>query len=95
MRRVREDPKALSVVLPSLARKAGRTELARGRIRIGDAEVERGAWRTCDVAGHRLIEATDFPDEELVGLFLHGDFEERAIVMRHVSTREVRDSTIA
>ncbi|MCB9890172.1 MAG: EboA domain-containing protein [Planctomycetes bacterium] len=100
MRRVRDDPKALAIVLPSLARRAGRAELARGRIRIGEAEIERGAWRTCDVAGHRLIEAcaiahADLDDSVLHELFLHGDFEERVIVLRHVSLLPIQSVTIA
>lgn len=80
---------AIPVLLPALARRVGRDRPAEGVRTDPDvttggrvARVNLAAWRSCDVAGLRLLSHPDVADELIVDLWLHGDFEEREIVCR-------------
>ncbi|MBL9087671.1 MAG: EboA domain-containing protein [Planctomycetia bacterium] len=84
---------ALPVVFPALARRAGRAGLS-GRIVVGGAHVDLGAWRRCDAVGTLLLHAADpVDDATLVDLFLRGDLEERTILLRAASVRPLGAAT--
>jgi hypothetical protein len=84
----------LPVLWAQLARRIGRARLDAGTVREGEVEADLGAWRACDAAG--LLLATDAaPDDDmLVDLYLHGDLEERAIVLRCLAFRPVTAATV-
>ena len=92
-------PESLAVLFPQLPRRIGREHLAQGRIREGDAVVEQGAWRMCDAAGLALLQVTGLQaigagDDVVVDLFLHGDLEERTMVLRSLAVLPVTDATL-
>lgn len=81
---------ALPEVFPALARRLGRGLIGGGRVAEPSvaengraAVVDLDVWRVCDAAGFHLIaRCGGISVDAIVDLFLHGDFEERAIVMR-------------
>ncbi len=93
-RLAREGPGLLPVLFPALARRLGRDLLPAGLHRDGAMLVETGAWRRCDAAGLALAEDCAPDDASLVDLFLHGDMEERIIVLRALGLLPITDGTI-
>ncbi len=102
-RATREGAAALPVLFPALARRLGRGLIGGGRTAEpspdatgGEVLVDLDVWRVCDAAGFVLLRAcTAITSEQAVDLFLHGDFEERTIVMRAHALRPVDPGTIA
>jgi len=102
-RATREGAAALPVLFPALARRLGRgligggptaepTLAEGGRTAVVDLDV----WRVCDAAGFVLLRTcAEITSEQAVDLFLHGDFEERTIVLRAHALRPVDAGTVA
>lgn len=96
-------PAVLPELFPALARRLGRGLIGGGRTAEPAvsapgraAVVDLDAWRVCDGAGHHLIAGCGaISEQQIVDLFLHGDFEERAIVMRAQGLRPVDGATAA
>ena len=84
----------LPVLFPALARRVGRELLPPDEHRDGTMLVETGAWRRCDAAGLRLILDGEPDDALLVDLYLHGDMEERIIVLRVLGLLPITAGTI-
>ena len=84
----------LPVLWAQLARRIGRARLDAGVVRDGDVEVDLGAWRACDAAGLLLMGDAEPADEMVLDLYLHGDLEERAIVLRGLAFRPVGPATV-
>jgi hypothetical protein len=99
----REGATALPELYPALARRLGRALIGGGRVTEPSlaeggrpAVVDLDAWRVCDAGGFRLIAlCPEITAEQIVDLFLHGDFEERAIVMRAQALRPADTATTA
>lgn len=97
-----EGAPALPVLFPALARRLGRGLIGGGPTSEPSvaengrpAIIDLDAWRVCDAAGFHLItHCGDISSEQIVDLFLHGDFEERAIVMRAQALRPVDAATV-
>lgn len=86
---------ALPILLPGLARRVGREGLSGSAERVG-ARVDLAAWRRCDAAGVRLLDAASPVDDALViDLFSRGDLEERTILLRAATLRALSPSTSA
>ena len=92
--RLDAEPGALAEVFPQLPRRIGREPLARGRVSAAGAIVEQGAWRMCDAAALAMVQAADARDDALVDLFLHGDLEERAMVLRCLTLLPITQGTL-
>ncbi len=92
--RLAAEPAALAEVFPQLPRRIGREPLARGRVSDAEAIVEQGAWRMCDAAALATLQAADAGDDALVDLFLHGDLEERTMVLRCLSLLPITQATL-
>lgn len=84
----------LPVLFPQLARRVGRTPLDASRTRERDRILDLGAWRACDAAGLVLLIDAEAAPEQVVDLYLHGDFEERAIVLRSLAWLPITDATV-
>ncbi len=84
----------LGVLLPQLARRMGRDPLGGSRVEATDARVDLAAWRLCDGAGYALLEAAGATPDELVDLYLHGDMEERSIVLRSMAFLPLTNATL-
>jgi len=99
----REGAEALPILFPALARRLGRGLIGGGRTSEPaldeggrPALVDLDAWRVCDAGGFALLRAcTELTADQAVDLFLHGDFEERAIVLRAHALRPVGSATVA
>ncbi|MFM1872676.1 MAG: hypothetical protein RL398_2098 [Planctomycetota bacterium] len=76
------DPKQLEVVFPGLPRRLGREPVGTGRSTLGDATVDLGAFRRCDVAAAWLLASTGATAAALFDLYQHGDIEERTMLLR-------------
>jgi hypothetical protein len=87
-------PDRLAVLLPQLSRRLGRKPLDAKRVRERDLDVDLAVWRACDAAGALLLADADAPDDVVVDLYLHGDMEERTIVLRSLALRPVGPGTI-
>ncbi len=89
---------ALPVLLPALARTFGRGPLvddpAMARLDDDDVRVDLRVWRLCDGAGLALINAANPSDELLADLYLHGDFEEKFIVLRALGVLPISAATV-
>lgn len=92
--RLAAEPAALAEVFPQLPRRIGREPLARGRVSDAGAIVEQGAWRMCDAAALAALQAAGAEGDALVDLFLHGDLEERAMVLRCLSLLPITQGTL-
>ncbi len=96
-------PDALPELFPALARKLGRALIGGGRVREPAvaangraAVVDLDAWRVCDAGGYVLLaHSAGLTAHHVVDLFLHGDFEERVIVMRAQALRPIDAATTA
>jgi hypothetical protein len=86
---------ALPVLFPGLARRLGRLGLAGGLVDDGTHRVDLDAWRTCDAAGRLLLDAAGPHDGAALDLYLHGDMEERTIVLRSLALGPITPDTIA
>lgn len=84
----------LPVLWAQLARRLGRTRLEAGVVREGECEADLGAWRACDGGGLILMRDAEPDDATVLDLYLHGDLEERAIVLRCLAFRPVGDATV-
>lgn len=89
-----EGPTSLPELFPQLPRRIGRELIGGRHLRRGDAEVDFAAWRACDAAALALLERPTAPDGVEVDLFMHGDLEERTMVMRCLGLLPVTDSTV-
>ncbi len=95
----KEGARALPELLPALARRVGRAAVGAGlhRETIAGASrpavVDLAAWRACDAAGLLLLRAGRAPDATIVDLYLHGDLEERTIVLRSLALLPLCDAT--
>ncbi len=95
--RLAAEPEALAEVFPQLPRRIGREPLARGRVSAAGAIVEPGAWRLCDAAALAMVLRAGVQgaaNEVVVDLFLHGDLEERAMVLRCLSLLPITRGTL-
>ena len=92
--RLEAEPKALVQLFPQLPRRIGREPLAQGRVAEAGAIVEQGAWRMCDAAALAMVQAAGAADDVLVDLFLHGDLEERAMILRCLSLLPITQATL-
>ena len=90
-----EGPAALPVLFPALARRVGRAGLAGGLVDDGTHRVDLSAWRACDAAGRLLLDAAGPHDGAALDLYLHGDMEERTIVLRAMALGPIGPDTIA
>lgn len=88
----------LTILFPQIARTVGRHALQGTRLQTthaGEAlDVDLSAWRVCDAVGTLLIHRVAPDDALLMDLYLHGDIEERAIVLRGVALRPISPATI-
>jgi len=99
----REGAAALPVLFPALARRLGRALIGGGRtaepsLAAGGraALVDLDVWRVCDAGGLFLLRhCGEISSEQVVDLFLRGDFEERAITMRAQGLRPADAATVA
>jgi len=87
-------PSRLPVLWPQLARSLGRARLEAGVVQDGPARVDLGVWRACDAGGLVLVDAARPGDDALLDLYLHGDLEERAIVLRCLAFLPVSPVTV-
>ena len=92
--RLGEEPGALLELFPQLPRKVGRGLPGGGRTRLGRAVVDLDAWRLCDRAALELLRGPGGGEEVLAELFLHGDLEERTMVLRCLTALPVTDATV-
>jgi hypothetical protein len=89
---------AFAEALPALARKVGRAPLGGGVTTIEDGgtrppRVDLDRWRACDAAGALLAETARLGDDAFVDLYLHGDLEERTILLRALTVRPITAAT--
>jgi hypothetical protein len=84
----------LPVLFPQLARKLGRHGLGGSRVLEGEMDVDLSAWRTCDAGGALLLERASTDGDLLLDLYLHGDLEERTIVLRSLALSEPSRETV-
>lgn len=84
----------LPILWAQLARRLGRERLAGGVVRDGEIEADLSAWRACDAGGLLLMTAANPDDEAVLDLYLHGDLEERAIVLRCLAFRPITPATV-
>lgn len=94
-----EGAAVVAELLPSLPRRVGATPLGGGvhEVDVGEstrARVDLAAWRLCDAAGSALLDEAGTDADALVDLYLHGDLEERIIVLRALGLRPITDATI-
>ena len=91
----KEGKARLDTLFPQISRRLGRAGLGAARTKDGDIDVDLGAWRLCDAGGAALLAAAENAnDETLVDLYLHGDMEERSIVLRSLALRPVTAATL-
>ncbi|HEB54470.1 MAG TPA: hypothetical protein ENI87_14560 [bacterium] len=90
---LRADRSRLPVVFPGLPRKAGREPVGGGCQAIGDARVDLDAFRRCDLVAAWLLQEIAVTHDEAVDLFLHGDIEERAMLLRAANFLPLGDTT--
>ncbi len=83
--KVRDDRTCLPVVFPGLPRRFGKEPVGDATRGFGDAVVDLGALRTCDVAAAYLCATVEATADELVDVFAHGDIEERTMLLRSLS----------
>lgn len=87
-------PDHLPVLWPQLARRLGRAPLPAGPVEVDDIQADFSAWRLCDVGGLVLLRDAATDDEVLLDLYLHGDIEERTIVLRSLAFLPVSNATV-
>ena len=92
--RARNEPSCVPELFPQLPRRVGRAPVGGGLLRDGDSEVNLDGWRQCDLAAHALLIGVDAPAAREVDLFMHGDLEERAMVLRNLAVLPVTDATV-
>jgi hypothetical protein len=87
-------PGALGKLFPQLPRRIGRQALRGGAVSGGGATVDLDAWRRCDAAACALLAAGKAGDEARVDLYLHGDLEERVMVLRSLAVAPIGAATV-
>ena len=90
---LRDDRSRLPVLFPGLPRRFGKAPVGGGRREFGDAIVDLDAFRTCDLAAAYLSASIEATSGELVDIYLHGDIEERAMLLRSLSFLPLNDAT--
>lgn len=90
---LREDRSRLPVLFPGLPRRFGKDPIGGGRKEFGEAVVDLDAFRTCDLVAAFLCASIEATGEEMVDVFLHGDIEERAMLLRSMSFLTLGDAT--
>lgn len=86
---------ALPVLWAQLARRIGREPLSGARTDLeGGIVADLAAWRACDAAGLVLLQVTEVDDDLLVDLYLHGDLEEKTIVLRCLNLLPITAATL-
>jgi hypothetical protein len=91
---IEAQPRALGKLFPQLPRRIGRQPLGGGTVTIGSATVDLDAWRRCDAAACALLAAAGGSDETRIDLYLHGDLEERVMVLRALAAAPVGSATV-
>ena len=90
---VRADRGRLPVVFPGLPRRTARSPVGGGRREFGDALVDLDAFRVCDLIAAYLTTSINATADELIDVFLHGDIEERAMLLRSLTFLPLGDAT--
>ena len=90
---VRADRGRLPVVFPGLPRRTARAPVGGGRREFGDALVDLDAFRVCDLVAAYLTTSINATADELIDVFLHGDIEERAMLLRSLTFLPLGDAT--
>lgn len=91
---VRADRDRLPVVFPGLPRRVGREPIRGGRRTVGDSVVDLDAFRRCDLAAAWLLGNLGATSDEIVGLYAHGDIDERAMALRSLHFLPVGPATV-
>jgi len=91
---IRADRARLPVVFPGLPRRLGREPVRGGRRTLGGALVDLDAFRRCDVAAAWLRGSLAATDDEVTGLYAHGDIDERAMALRSLHFLPVGSATV-
>lgn len=94
LERVRGAARTLPEVFPEAPRRVGRAMLPAEMVREDGLVLELGAFQLCDAAAHALLAAAKADDATIVDLFLHGDVDERAMVLRAMQARELSAATL-
>lgn len=89
----REGAGCIPELFPQLPRRIGRDPLGGGKQRLENLELNLDAWRACDAAAAILLLRPAAPDGTEVDLFLHGDLEERSMVMRCLGVLPIKPAT--
>ena len=92
--RVAGDRRELLKLFPQLPRRIGRDGFAGGSAEAGDQRVDFDAWRQCDAAALLLLQAAGADDELRLDLYLHGDLEERTMVLRALAAEPISGATV-
>lgn len=91
--------RGLAEVFPALARRIGRAPIGSGIVELPmaqgrSARVDRAQWRACDLAGAILLQQAAPDEAQLIDLYLHGDLEERVILLRALSALPITPATL-
>ncbi len=82
---LRSDRSRLPVVFPGIPRRFGKDPIGGGKQTIGEAIVDLDAIRVCDVVAAYLVTSLEATEEEVVDVYMHGDIEERAMLLRSLN----------
>ena len=82
---LRSDRSRLPVVFPGIPRRFGKDAIGGGKQSFGDALVDLDALRVCDVVAAYLVTSIEATEEEIVDVYMHGDIEERAMLLRSLN----------
>lgn len=92
--RVAGNRRELLRLFPQLPRRIGREGIAGGKSEAGDQHVDFDAWRRCDAAALLLLQAAGRDDDLRIDLYLHGDLEERTMVLRALAAEPISGATV-
>ena len=90
---LRADRSRLPVLFPGLPRRFGKDPVGGGHREFDEAVVDLDAFRVCDVVAAYLTVAVEATADELIDVFLHGDIEERAMLLRSLSFLPMGEAT--
>lgn len=82
---LRSDRSRLPVVFPGIPRRFGKDAIGGGKQPFDDALVDLDALRVCDVVAAYLVTSIEATEEEVVDVYMHGDIEERAMLLRSLN----------
>ncbi len=88
------DRSQLPVVFPGLPRRHGRAAAGAGVVQVGEARIDLGAFRTCDLVAAFVLSAAGADDGELFDLYQHGDIEERTMLLRALHVLPIGPITV-